>query len=171
MVTPNENSIVTTSVLYNAVVIDNPSYLFKPAAVPAEGFLLSRNMRDEHSARIMRDHRGCGLECVHIEGKDDGTDVFFNHISEVGHRPMKAVCVLEVSNPVFFRRYFGVFTYLMSGMGKEYLTTDSRYINTAQLPEQFEVNPWRRSIVHSPIPETYSFLYTEFVLLTRDCYW
>ena len=171
MVTPNENSVVTTHMLYDAAIIDNPSYLFKPASVSTEGFLLSRDIRDEHSARIMRDHRGCGLECVHIEGKCDGTDVFFNRISEVGHRPMNAICVLEVSNPAFFRKHFGVCVCLLSNHGQEHLTTDNRYVDLAQLPEQYETYPWRRAVVHSPMPGAYSFLYTEFVLLTRDCYW
>ena len=171
LVTPNENSVVTTRILYNAAIIDNPSYLFKPAVISTEGFLLSRDIRDKHSVDVMEDHKGCALECVHIEGKGDGTDVFFNRISEVGHRPMNAICVLEVSNPAFFRRYFGVCTCLLSGMGQEYLTTDSRYVDPTQLPEECEVYPWRRAIVHSPVPEEYSFLYTEFVLLTRDCYW
>ena len=171
MVTPNENSVVTTHMLYDAAIIDNPSYLFKPASVSTEGFLLSRDIRDENSARIMRDHRGCGLECVHIEGKCDGTDVFFNRISEVGHRPMNAICVLEVSNPAFFRKHFGVCVCLLSNHGQEHLTTDNRYVDLAQLPEQYETYPWRRAVVHSPMPGAYSFLYTEFVLLTRDCYW
>ena len=171
MVTPNENSVVTTHMLYDAAIIDNPSYLFKPASVSTEGFLLSRDIRDEHSARIMRDHRGCGLECVHIEGKCDGTDVFFNRISEVGHRPMNAICVLEVSNPAFFRKHFGVCVCVLSNHGQEHLTTDNRYVDLAQLPEQYETYPWRRAVVHSPMPGAYSFLYTEFILLTRDCYW
>jgi hypothetical protein len=171
VVTPNENSVVTTRTLYNAAIIDNPSYLFKPAAVSTKGFQFSGNIRDDHSTVVMRDHEGCGLECVHIEGKGDGTDVFFNHISEVGHRPMNAVCVLEVSNPAFFRRYFAVCACLLSNYGQEYLTTDSRYVDPVQLPEQYETYPWRRAIVRSPAPEAYSFLYTEFVLLTRDCYW
>lgn len=171
MVTPNENSVVTAQVLYNAAILDDPSYLFRPAAVSTEGFLLSGSIRDERSAAVMRDHTGCGLECVHIEGKGDGTDVFFNRISEVGRRPMNAVCVLEVSNPAFFRKNFGVCTCLLSDYGQEYFTTDSRYVDLTQLPEQYEVNPWRRAIIHSPAPEDYSFLYTEFVLLTRDCYW
>lgn len=171
MVTPNENSVFTTRTLYNAAIIENPSYLFKPAAISTKGFQLSGSIRDGHSAAVMRDHKGCGLECVHIEGDGDGTDVFFNRIYEVGHRPINAVCVLEVSNTAFFRRYFGVCACMLSNHGQEYLTTDSRYVNTAQLPEQYEMYPWRRSIVHSPAPEAYSFLYTEFVLLTRDCYW
>lgn len=171
MVTPNENSVVIARVLYNAAILDNPSYLFKPAAVSTEGFLLSRNIRNEHSAAVMQDHKGCGLECIHIEGKGDGTDVFFNRISEVGRRPMNAVCVLQVSNPAFFRKNFRVCACLLSNHGQEYFTTDSRYVNLTQLPEQHEVYPWRRAIIHSPAPEDYSFLYTEFVLLTRDCYW
>lgn len=170
-VTPNENSVVTTRILYNAAIIDNPSYLFKPAAIPTEGFYMSWYIRDEHSRTVMRNHRGCGLKCVHIGLENNGTDVFFNRISEVGHRPISAICVLEVSNPVFFRKYFSVCAYLLSGMGQDYLTTDSRYVDLEQLPEQYEVYPWRRAVINLPTPEAYSFLYTEFVLLTRDCYW
>lgn len=171
LVTPNENSIVTTRTLYDAAIIDNPSYLFRPPATPTEGFVLGRDICDEGSRAVMRDHAGCGLECVHIAGDGAGTDVFFNHITEVGHRPIDAVCVLEVSNPAFFREHFAACTSLLSDGGRQYLTTDSRYVDMAQLPDQHEVFPWQRAIVHSPAPEEYSFLYTEFVLLTRDCYW
>lgn len=171
LVTPNENSVVTTRTLYDAAIIDNPSYLFKPAAIPTEGFYMNWDIRDKHSLTVMEDHKGCGLKCVHIAMEDEGTDVFFNRISEVGHRPISAVCVLEVSNPGFFRRHFSACTCLLSEMGQEYLTTDSRYVDMAQLPEQYDIYPWRRAVVNSPVPEAYSFLYTEFVLLTRDCYW
>ena len=170
-VTPNENSVVTTRTLYNAAIIENPSYLFKPAAITTEGFYMNCDIQDKHSKAVMKDHRGCGLKCVHIGMGNDGTDVFFNRISEVGHRPISAICILEVSNPNFFRRNFRICACLLSEMGQEYLTTDSRYVDMAQLPEQYEVYPWRRAVLNSPVPEAYSFLYTEFVLLTMDCYW
>lgn len=169
-VTPNDKAVATDRTLYGAAIFDNPSYLFAPAAVPTGGFCLSASA-DEHSLAVLRDHQGCGLECVHIAGRDDGTDVFFNRIYEVGYRPMHAVCVLEVSNPAFFRRNFAVCAWLLSGMGKEYLTTDSRYVAPTQLPEPYGTCRRQIAVINSPVPEAYSFLYTEFVLLTRDCYW